>query len=698
MENHDAECWFLVKENNFIGLHKRGKFRGKVTSIEKSTKRDYVKVVAEGELILCCLSKFSVDKNDFTKLFVKSCDSREKFVTKWRGLSPGETGVIAAAVRKENEIVQSDAKEHGQIADVMPSMSGEATLSKAISKKRKFESQQELSGENIDVDVEIQSAAGFHMISVSHLKQPNWQHLLREPKRFHVEDLKKEFLLNPCNYFTLMVVNIPDVTKDIFSVAEINNYELETIGGNHTRVALQELLTDCQVSEDKKKFFGKKLVSVYGDLSNDEARRIGNDHNSVHKFVMGMTFISRVISFRTALFSKIDSSEPEAFMNKEPPKDKGILQKWRNGLKLSTGTKGKLHDRFRVELNLAQSSKRLWAALMHFVEKWELSEIKGQKKKARKTKELGIRFFKKLLFVSEDEQVTFLRRMCEGEISYQDVEEACSKPKTECVIDEPINPDLQIESIEHAVDEREDNNLQEEIKELHRKNCEMKEKFDKQLEVLIKENNNMSTEIEDLKQQLRNSQAVDEREDNNLQEEIKELHRRNCEMKTKFDKQLEVLIKENNNMATEIEDLKEQLRNSQVNSTGKRKKMEKLSHENEKLKTYKSKEKIMKKLTPGPLEELEVEIKYKFGLTGKNVSLKMIVGIKVAKKDYKAGEPWLGEIIKVNERSVLLQWLTGSYEAKWAPDQLYQPETIKKDKIICWCVWDTDFAMPSELR
>lgn len=36
----------------------------------------------------------------------------------------GETGVIAAAVRKENEIVQSDAKEHGQIADVMPSMSG----------------------------------------------------------------------------------------------------------------------------------------------------------------------------------------------------------------------------------------------------------------------------------------------------------------------------------------------------------------------------------------------------------------------------------------------------------------------------------------------------------------------------------------------------------------------------------------------
>lgn len=106
----------------------------------------------------------------------------------------------------------------------------------------------------------------------------------------------------------------------------------------------------------------------------------------------------------------------------------------------------------------------------------------------------------------------------------------------------------------------------------------------------------------------------------------------------------------------------------------------------------------MKKLTPGPLEELEVEIKYKFGLTGKNVSLKMIVGIKVAKKDYKAGEPWLGEIIKVNERSVLLQWLTGSYEAKWAPDQLYQPETIKKDKIICWCVWDTDFAMPSELR
>ncbi|KAL5013284.1 hypothetical protein ScPMuIL_007554 [Solemya velum] len=204
---------------------------------------------------------------------------------------------------------------------------------------------------------------------------------------------------------------------------------------------------------------------------------------------MGMTFISRVISFRTALFSKIDSSEPEAFMNREPPKDKGILQKWRNGLKLSTGTKG-------------------------------------------------------------------------------------------------------------AVDEREDNNLQEKSK--------------------------------------------------NCTEEIK--------------------------------------------------KMEKLSHENEKLKTYKSKEKIMKKLTPGPLEELEVEIKYKFGLTGKNVSLKMIVGIKVAKKDYKAGEPWLGEIIKVNERSVLLQWLTGSYEAKWAPDQLYQPETIKKDKIICWCVWDTDFAMPSELR
>lgn len=40
--------------------------------------------------------------------------------------------------------------------------------------------------------------------------------------------------------------------------------------------------------------------------------------------------------------------------------------------------------------------------------------IKGQKN-PRRMKELGIRFSKIMLFVSEDEQVTILRKMCEGE-------------------------------------------------------------------------------------------------------------------------------------------------------------------------------------------------------------------------------------------------------------------------------------------
>lgn len=167
--------------------------------------------------------------------------------------------------------------------------------------------------------------------------QPDWTSLTREPEPWHIKQLKEEFKKNPFSYFTMMVINIKGISKDQFQESMLDNdqYSLETIGGNHSRLALQGLLME---NPNQSHLYNRRLVAVYCNLTADEAKRKGNDHNTIHRFGVEMNFVSRVLSFRASLYSKSGSKDKDDIFVKETPNDHSLLQEWKKGLELATGS------------------------------------------------------------------------------------------------------------------------------------------------------------------------------------------------------------------------------------------------------------------------------------------------------------------------------------------------------------------------
>ena len=69
-----------------------------------------------------------------------------------------------------------------------------------------------------------------------------------------------------------------------------NSYRYETIGGNNSRVALQELLQE----NPNEKRFQTRLVAVYVGLTDDMALRLASKHNRATGFTHQMTTQDKV--------------------------------------------------------------------------------------------------------------------------------------------------------------------------------------------------------------------------------------------------------------------------------------------------------------------------------------------------------------------------------------------------------------------
>ena len=64
------------------------------------------------------------------------------------------------------------------------------------------------------------------------------------------------------------------IKKEDFKKDNIDTYQIVTLGGNHLRVATQELLKDNQNMQIKN-----VEVDLYADLTTEEGRRVANVHN-----------------------------------------------------------------------------------------------------------------------------------------------------------------------------------------------------------------------------------------------------------------------------------------------------------------------------------------------------------------------------------------------------------------------------------
>lgn len=148
------------------------------------------------------------------------------------------------------------------------------------------------------------------VLPVSKLRQPSFGNLLREPDIKHVKDLEREFSERPGNYFQLMVVNVCGEMKE----GNFESCTLEVIGGNHSRKALQNIISTTADPTP----FEKRMCIVYTNLNPDEAKYVANQHNQVRKFGTDLDLVDRASCFRYFCSKKLDIPMSKIQQRKQP--------------------------------------------------------------------------------------------------------------------------------------------------------------------------------------------------------------------------------------------------------------------------------------------------------------------------------------------------------------------------------------------
>ena len=115
------------------------------------------------------------------------------------------------------------------------------------------------------------------MLPVSCLIEPWDEVLVRETSQPFIDGLNAEILENPTSD-VLTIVSLKD--GDTF---EEDGYKYETIGGNHSRKALQELLKE-HPDMSKEKLYSQRLCSVYTNMPTSLALRMASKHNRASVF------------------------------------------------------------------------------------------------------------------------------------------------------------------------------------------------------------------------------------------------------------------------------------------------------------------------------------------------------------------------------------------------------------------------------
>ena len=118
---------------------------------------------------------------------------------------------------------------------------------------------------------------------------------VRKPNQEHITHLKKE--LKSGNMYTVLVGYTDDPTISLEKLATPGTGKIQVLGGNHTRLALQEILTEDPLFKLQTVF-----VDIYVGLTEEESLRIGVYHNQIHDSARKITFEEEVRLFRKLLF------------------------------------------------------------------------------------------------------------------------------------------------------------------------------------------------------------------------------------------------------------------------------------------------------------------------------------------------------------------------------------------------------------
>lgn len=127
-------------------------------------------------------------------------------------------------------------------------------------------------------------------VHISNLIEPSPRRLVRPVDSEHVQFLTEEFKSNSTSF--VILAGFVEDDCDIPCLKEPDcGTEVEVIGGNHSRIALQYLLASGHLTEETVR------VKLYSGLTDDEALGVGVLHNSQAQKSKKMTFmdVSRLI-------------------------------------------------------------------------------------------------------------------------------------------------------------------------------------------------------------------------------------------------------------------------------------------------------------------------------------------------------------------------------------------------------------------
>lgn len=131
------------------------------------------------------------------------------------------------------------------------------------------------------------------MIPVMLLSEPSDSSLVREKDEMFIGRLKKEMMENPISDVQpiLCIVNLPEGA--VFQPSLKEAYTYKSIGGNHSREALQQLLKEHPNLKENK-VYSHKLCSVYSDMDSNLVQRLASKHNRATSFSHSTTTWDRV--------------------------------------------------------------------------------------------------------------------------------------------------------------------------------------------------------------------------------------------------------------------------------------------------------------------------------------------------------------------------------------------------------------------
>ena len=137
-------------------------------------------------------------------------------------------------------------------------------------------------------------------LSIIHIHQPpvdvksgRRQLEIREPRKLHVQNLKKKMKINPHATIVPFIVMVdPEecATIDAFDVRKHEQYNYYVIGGSHSTEARSQL-----VKEHPTTFFFKyDECKIYVGLTTEEAKILAWDHNNDNNDRQKMSSIERI--------------------------------------------------------------------------------------------------------------------------------------------------------------------------------------------------------------------------------------------------------------------------------------------------------------------------------------------------------------------------------------------------------------------